>query len=88
MGRTPHLQPPSEILTMGNTVRIPLHISPDDQSIAANSARYDLLCTMMALNPKGFRAPPGGKPDHRKHARKPAGEVYRYAALARASMGA
>jgi hypothetical protein len=54
-------------------MKLPLHIDPSNKSDAANSARYELHTRMMALNPQGWPTPPGGKPAHRKFARKPAG---------------
>ena len=54
-------------------VSVPLHISPRDQSDAAIHRRYELHTRMMALNPQGWPQAPGGKPAHRKKARKAPG---------------
>lgn len=54
-------------------MKYPLHINPDDRTDEANSVRYELHTRMWNLNPQGWPVPPGGKPPHRKKARKQPG---------------
>lgn len=63
-------------------MRIPLHIKQTDLSPDALHRRYELHVTMARMNPNGFRTPAGGKPSHRKRARKAWADNSRAAELA------
>lgn len=61
-------------------VMLPLHMPANayngaEYTQAQASRVYAHWTAMMRLNPQGFRTPPGGKPAHRRKARKPSGTV-------------
>lgn len=66
--------------TAPQVVSAPLHIAPGNYGDGPLQRRYELHMKMMALNPQGWPQAPGGKPPHRKKARKPAGIAVGWAA--------
>lgn len=57
---------------MAPSLKIPLHISQSDNSVLANSARFDLMQHMQALRPDGggFRKVPTSKKGAKAIAKK------------------